>query len=314
MLDKILSSCKYVVDNAKDVTINYSKIDELIKSTKDIDNSHWLYNSPFGILDFDVKDIVNFLLVYHSVGFSYWGNPKWTIKTENGELDGAYAMMYVLINQMKRDKEFLDADNLQRMTREELQEILKGNIELPLFNQRYDNLISIGKAINERMRGDFYSYIKDITTDNALVELIIQTFNVFNDVSSYSDKPVYFYKLAQLLVSDILHIRALKENINVDYTHLVGCADYKIPQVLRGMGMLKYSEDLSNMVDNKRELLPNSGHEIEIRASMLVAINVITEKLNNGICLIIINDFIWLKGQDKTLELKPYHLTRTKFY
>lgn len=308
MLNKVLESCKYVVDNAKDVKINSSKIDELVTDMSIINSSHWLENSPFEILDFDVKDIVNFLLVYHSIGFSYWGSPKWTIETESGELDGAYAMMYVLINQMKNDT------NLHNITKDELKKMLKGNVEIPLFEQRYSNLSSIGKAVNSNMNGDFYNYIKGITNDSELFDLIISNFDVFDDVSNYNGKPVYFYKLAQLLVSDILHIRELKEKITVDYTNLVGCADYKIPQVLRSLGILEYSQELSSIIDSKTEMQKDSSYEVEIRASMLIAIDIINSKLNDKTCPIIINDFIWLKGQDKTREIRPYHLTRTRFY
>ena len=60
------------------------------------------------------------------------------------------------------------------------------------------------------------------------------------------------YKLAQLLTSDILHIRELKENIKVDYSHLVGCADYKIPQVMRGLGILEYNRKLADIIDNRK--------------------------------------------------------------
>ena len=127
-------------------------------------------------------------------------------------------------------------------------------------------------------------------------------------------KKIYFYKLAQLLTSDILHIRELKENIKVDYSHLVGCSDYKIPQVMRGLGILEYSDKLSNIIDNKKEIEVNSEYEIEIRANMLVAIDLIKKKLENKVCAIDINDYIWSQGRNKTIELKPYHLTRNTNY
>ena len=57
-----------------------------------------------------------------------------------------------------------------------------------------------------------------------------------------------------MLTSDILHIRELKENIRMDYSHLIGCADYKIPQVMRGLGILEYNDKLANIIDNKKEI------------------------------------------------------------
>ena len=47
---------------------------------------------------------------------------------------------------------------------------------------------------------------------------------------------------------------------------------------------------------------------------MLVAINLIKEKLENKVCAINVNDYIWSQGRNKTIELKPYHLTRNTNY
>ena len=134
------------------------------------------------------------------------------------------------------------------------------------------------------------------------------------DERTYNNQTIYFYKLAQLLTSDILHIREQKEKIEVDYTHLVGCADYKIPQVLRGLGILVYDKELSELVDNKKGVEENSIYEVEIRANMIVAINLIKKELNDKVDAIDINDIIWSFSQDKTKKLLPYHLTRTLSY
>lgn len=47
---------------------------------------------------------------------------------------------------------------------------------------------------------------------------------------------------------------------------------------------------------------------------MLVAIDLIKKKLKNKACAIDINDYIWSKGRNKNIELKPYHLTRNINY
>ena len=164
------------------------------------------------------------------------------------------------------------------------------------------------------MNRNFYLFIKDITSDVELFEIITKYFENFKDERTYNNKKIYFYKLAQLLTSDILHIRELKENVKVDYSHLVGCSDYKIPQVMRGLGILEYSENLANIIDNKKEIEVNSEYEVEIRANMIVVIDLIKEKLENKVCAIDINDYIWSQGRNKSLELKPYHLTRNTNY
>ena len=306
MLDKIVSTTQYVANNSINVKINEEKINEFVKSIKEIKLSHWLSYSPYNLLDLPIEMIINLLLVYESIDFSFWGNPKWTIDTNNGKEDGGIALLYAIFKYVK-DKNTTDFSNI---TKDEFSNILKGNVEIPLFEERFNIIRNVSRIVNEKMNGSFCEFINNINIDEELFEIIISHFPNFKDERTYNNKTIYFYKLAQLLTSDILHIREIKENIKVDYSHLVGCADYKIPQVMRGMGMLNYSDKLSNIIDSKKEIEVNSEYEVEIRSNMLVVIDLIKKKLENRVCAIDINDYIWSQGKNKNIKLKPYHLTR----
>ena len=314
MLKEVLKTCNYVVNNSKYVKINYDKIDNLIEELLQFNNVHYLTKVPYKVYEMNTKDIVNFLLIYDSIDFSFWGNPKWTIKVEDKELDGGIALLHCIYNLFK-DKDSVEVYKyLENISLEEFKNILKGNVEIPLLEERYHIVTSIAKVVNNKMNGNFYEYIKDITTDIELFNIIINNFNSFNDTREYKGTTIHFYKLAQLLVSDILHVIENKEQIKVDYSNLLGCADYKIPQVLESLNILEYNEELLEIIENKKEIEENSSYEVEIRASMIIVIDYIYNKINRTIARIDINDFIWSKGQDKTKVYKPYHLTRTTSY
>jgi len=308
IFDKISSTCSYVIEKSKDVTINYVKIDELLKN--DIPRGkHWGESNAFGFMDHDIRKIVNFLLLYQSICFSFWGENKWSIKTDNyGLLDGSQALMYIFMNNLDF---FTDFKQLQNMSFKKYKTMMQGNYELPLLKERYEILISIAKVVNEKMNGDFYNYIKDVKDDRILFNIIIDNFQEFKDERTYEGKTIYFYKLASLLTSDIMHARNLKEKEKYDFSHIVGCSDYKIPQILRDLGLTTYSEELANLVDNKIELNYNSSYEVEIRAATIVIINYIKSKKN--LCGMEINDFLWLESQ-KINSTKPYHRTRSTSY
>ncbi len=310
MLDEIIKSCEYVANNSKSVKINEKELDKFIETIKEIKLKHWLSFSPYNLLDLPTEIIINFLLIYEAIDFSFWGNPKWTVDTNKGREDGSIALLYAILKYVK----YKNTTDFSNMTKDEFGKILKGNIEIPLFEERYKIITNVSKTVNEKMNGNFYKFIKNITTDTELFEIIINYFPNFKDERIYKDKPIYLYKLAQLLTSDILHIRELKENIKVDYSHLIGCADYKIPQVMRGLGILEYSDELAYIIDNRREIEVNSEYEIEIRANMLVVIDLIKKRLGNKVYSIDINDYIWSQGRNKNIELKPYHLTRNTNY
>ena len=177
----------------------------------------------------------------------------------------------------------------------------------------YSNLVEMNNLL-KRSGKSFYELIKDLNVDSQLFEFIVSNLDYFKDVSTYDGEEVLFYKRAQLLTSDILHVREKKEQIDVDYSHLIGCADYKIPQVMRCYGMLEFSESLADRVDNKVKLEEGSKEEVEIRSNTLKVIDYIYEKLDRKYSRMDINDFIWLLGQDKSKMTKPYHRTLTKHY
>jgi hypothetical protein len=79
-------------------------------------------------------------------------------------------------------------------------------------------------------------------------------------------------------------------------------------------GILKYDNELALLLESKTPIEENSEYEVEIRAGMIVVVNYIWNRINKIIDRIDINDFIWSKGQDKTKQYKPYHLTRTTSY
>ncbi len=309
-LEKVLTTSYFVVENAKHVEINQTAIQNFVKENNFEKSSHWLASNPFHLLDLKIEDIVNFLVIFDSIDCSFWGNPKWQMETKDGKEDGSFALMYALLK-LRKEKGHL---NFQEISFDEFRKCLAGNVEIPLLKERYDTVFEISKTINEKMNGNFYQYIKNITSDFLLFHTIIQHFPSLEDSRTYLGKKVYFYKLAQLLTSDILNIRKIKENISVDCSHLVGCSDYKIPQVLRGLGILGYDKELSKIVDNQEEIEENSSYEVEIRASMIVAIDLLKKELKNKMDAIDINDIIWTFSQDKTRKLLPYHLTRTMNY
>lgn len=314
MLNKVLKTIRFVVDNAKHVKINYDKANQLIDELLRFDNVHYLTKVPYGVYDMNTRDIINFLLIYDSIDFSFWGNPKWTIDANGKDLDGGIALLHCIFNLFNGRDSIEVYQQLENMSLDEFKEILKGNVEIPLLEERYKIVTGIAKIVNSKMNGNFYDHIKEMNTDQQIFETILSNFNSFEDTRSYNGQTIYFYKLAQLLTSDILHVIEIKEQKEVNYSSLLGCADYKIPQVMQGFGILEYDAELSSLLESKTKIEENSEYEVEIRASMIVVINYIWEQIDKSIDRIDINDFVWSKGQDKTKKYKPYHLTRTVSY
>lgn len=312
MFEQIIEEADYVVANSKSVTIHYDKIDPLFEELKQFQHKHYLLNNPFGMMDLTIEQQVNFLLIYDSIIFSFWGNPKWSIVVENELFDGSYALLYCLLTMFKEHEAVFQW--IQTASDDELRNIFKGTVEIPLLQERISILKNISQIVMEQMGGNFYLAVKEKQTDTELFAYLISNFPNLEDERFYLNHSIPFYKLGQLLTSDILHLREYSEKKPMIYSNLVGCADYKIPQVLNNLGILEYSHELINHILEKKELPENHEWEVEIRASMLVVIDDIYQKLGATIPRIDINDFLWSKGTMKQKTDHPYHLTRTTNY
>ena len=170
ILSKINSSTKYVSENSRYVKINYERLNKIIDKLDISKITYWLDSNPYGLLDLSCEEIINFLLIYHTIGdYCFWGDPKWEIKTQNGKIiDGSYAMLYLLMKRYKSRKSF-------DMSEEEFKEFLKGNVEIPLFKDRYQNLVIMNNFLRER-KMSFYELIKNFYNDEDLIDFIISNF------------------------------------------------------------------------------------------------------------------------------------------
>lgn len=77
-----------MVDYVRHVKINYSKANDLIEELLKFEYIHYLVEVPYDIYHMSTKNVINFLLIYDSINFSFWGDSKWTIDVNRKQLDG----------------------------------------------------------------------------------------------------------------------------------------------------------------------------------------------------------------------------------
>lgn len=318
-MNRILKSTKFVVDHADFVKINKDKINDFASTFTHEHVKHWLIESPYDISELDNEKKLTFLLIFNTMSFSYWGEPKWTIEYHGKNYDGAWGMIVALGRALEENVPILDFNFLSKIKKSELAEVLRGNTKIPLFEERWKLIRKVGRIITKKYNGNFSNLVRKANGDaTKLSDLVIKELKVFDDVSKYKSKRIYFYKRAQLLVSDIYQFFGGKDHGALKNTEeLTACADYKLPQVLRKLGILYYSPELAKKIDNKTQIHSDTNEEVEIRACTIWAIELIKNELKKripDIDAIHVNDHIWLAGQVKSSNDKPYHLTRTIAY
>lgn len=317
-MNKILETTKFVIENSDFVKINLEKVVEFSKNFNPDKTDHWLNAAPFIFSHFSDEDKLHFLFVFNALSFSYWGEPKWTVEYKGKKHDGAWGMILALGRGIEEGATLTNFEFCSKISKEEFAHILRGNIEIPLLEERWKILREIGLNMTSKFGGKAKNLIDEANGDaQKLLELIVQNFPSFLDTAIYKAKEIYLYKRTQLLVADIFQIFGGKnfgalENMD----QITACADYKLPLILRNLGVLEYTPALAEKIDNKIEIQKGSAEETEIRSSTIWAVEFIkkeVKKRSPQIMSFQINDDLWLATQEKN-NGKPYHLTRTTAY
>lgn len=318
-MSQVLATTQKVLDQAKLVRINQQKVQEFAQNFQHSKTHHWMNVAPFDFSGLTVEERLHFIFLYNAVSFSFWGEPKWTIEHEGKFWDGAWGMIIALGRGIKEGVPLLDFKSTSSITRQDFAQVLKGNIEIPLFEERYQILQAVGRVMTDEFGGKVSRLVKQAEGDALrLLDLIVNRFPSFHDASMYNGKEICFYKRAQLLTADISQFFTGTEFGDLSQVgELTACADYKLPQILRKQGVLEYTDELAQRIDQKFEIPHGSAEEVEIRAHTIWAVELITREVRKVAPTVIpieVSDHLWLATQQKYPDDKPYHRTRTTAY
>lgn len=128
--------------------------------------------------------------------------------------------------------------------------------------------------------------IRAFNGGRGLVELLVAKFPIAygEDIQELYSLKFPFYKRAQL-VAVLLHGRSLDSRGILppvaDIDEVGPIVDYEVPKPLRREGILKYSEELAELVDNWRPVLRDSDMEIEHRGATAVGVFEFLKRLNS---------------------------------
>ena len=315
---QIIESLLPLTENMRFVTIDREKLSAFCSHLhgRHFLASAWDQDFIYPPLD---KSGIDYFLVFNSINFCYWGSPKWTVTYRDHDRDGAWGMLAALTRALEEEHPILEGDYLAGLTQGDLTRILRGNVTIPLFPQRLNILREAGKVLAAGFEGHFHHLLEAAEGSAVkLVNLLVENFPSFDDSVDWEGHHLLFYKRAQLGVAMLgERWHAHKIDLFGDLDQLTVSADYKLPQVLRNLEILKYAPPLARMIDEKRRIPANSREELEIRAATIMAGEIMTELLQKrikGVTPQHVDRLIWLAGQKKTSRDKPYHRTLTIAY
>lgn len=324
----VLTSTKRVVERSKDVQIDADAVERAAESLTAQASSpqpEWeQYLHPQAESD---AEQANLVLVLDALNFCFWPppgafQPRWRVGYQGADYDGYLALALALRKAVQRGIPLGDASTLAKITAGELARVLAGvpgSLPPPLLDARLAHLQEVGAILERDWGNSFATMIKEANGSAAtLLRLVVDAFPSFADVSTYDGQPVMFYKRAQILIADLVGAFA-GERLGQfhDLDVLTAFADYKVPQMLRQLGVLHYSEDLSETLRRLDLIPPGDPREVEIRAATIWGVEELRlalERLGVRRAAHELDWLLWRASQDLPDATEPYHRTLTVAY
>lgn len=333
----VLSSTAAVMASAHDVRIDMAAVhavaDRLARQEVAPEWDAALHYRATG-LDADERTAV-WLLLLDALNFCFWGqgaDPSvcWRVEWKDELTDGYMALVAALRRGIEEGQELHSASWLACVEGEDVAHLLRpaeGHPEIPLFEARVHNLRELGRGLLALDSETPATALITLANGSAvsLVREVVRRFPSFKDIAIWTrtdtglpGHEVRFYKRAQILVGDLaggLAPSPLGQFHDLD--KLTAFADYKVPQVLRQLGILRYSDSLAGRITRREHLLPGSADEIEIRAGTIWGCELVRQALDERGRTVSAHELDWLlwtMGQSLPAGSEPYHLTPTIFY
>ncbi len=307
-----------VMARSQDVSLNLTEIAATARRLVEAGAPTPAWNTHYHY-DGDERSVAAFILVLDTLNYCFWTEPRWTFDYHGEMLDGYWALAASLKTAILSGHPALDASFLAQIRREQLAELLGGQGELGLMDQRAAGLRRLGRLALDRRGGDLAALVGSAGGDAIrLVELARDSMPSFRDCAQYDGATVWLLKRAQILAADLygaLGGTGLGDLRRID--RLTSFADYKVPQILRQFGILRYSDGLAQLVDSRTTIPAGSRQEVEIRAATVWGVELLLADLAAlGVerTAVQLDWLLWEESQKIDREAHPYHRTLTIYY
>jgi putative queuosine salvage protein len=314
----VLTSTRRVVDLSRLVAIDEDAVDRVAQTLAEVAAPPAAWDVEHHFVDGTART-AQYVLVLDALNFCFWGEPRWQVEHGGEWVNGHWALALSLKRAIQAGLPLLDARYLAGISSEDLAGILDGRGAIPLLEERAANLREVGGTLLDRYGGQFVEMVAAAAGSAvALVRLLVRDFPSFDDEAVYQGERVLFYKRAQICAADLAgSFGGESWGRFSDLDALTAFADYKVPQVLRRLGILRYVPDLAERIDHLDPLPPGSGPEVEIRASTIWGVELLREALarrGQRRTASQVDWLLWYLGQTPSPADRPYHRTRTIYY
>jgi hypothetical protein len=260
----------------------------------------------------------NFVLLTDALNFCFWSDEPWEVEYRGRTWKRTFAMMAGVLRAIEDDPSWLTADRWARAGLSDIDSVFGGLGSIPRPESRVKVLQETGQILGDRFGGQFSN--APVLVDyqaNRLAHLLADEFPSFRDVAYYKGQPVAFLKRAQICAADLHRVWTANGYPGLrDLEHLTVFADYRLPQLFRHEGLLRFSPELAGRIDRGELVAAGTQEEIEIRAATVCLGQLLNEhlrRLGRPADPWQLDYGLWQRAREPGVRV-PHHRTITDFY
>lgn len=245
-----------------------------------------------------LEQCVHFLLALNSINYQYWDVENGIFKRYSHEgkvgalaaFDGFVKLFNRVTHSQVDYATITEADLFTNF----------GNIP-----DLHGRLEIFKESLNPEKLHQAWIIIEDDVAKRKTID--VDTAQKISEIMPKSFEDPYLKKI-QLALYEIAQVYLQRGyEIHCDVTV---AADYQIPKVLEGMGVLAYSPELKKKIDSLEIIEQDSEEEKALRAATIIACEQISSQHN--IAIPALDRQLWLARND--FKDKQFHLTKTSRY
>ncbi|CAG5923701.1 unnamed protein product [Menidia menidia] len=341
MMEKPLlprESGQFVAEHSRDVSVvdaGVQKVAEMLYDLRHSDAltaSGWKTANPLAPAptsdqgSFYQHQALNWVFVVDTMNFSFWPekeNQQCEVTYKGTTYTGYMTLCASITRAMDEGIPITDPKYFSKISVEELGHVLRSDNDtpMPMLQERHQVLTEGGHVLLKH-GGSFRSFISQAGNDaQQMVEFIVENIPSYRDEATIS-----FYKRAQILVADFWGVMEARGQGNINIDWLTMFADYRVPQALVYLGVLRYSDTMMQALKNGELLCSGDRREVEIRGCSIWSVELIKEHLfklvkerDGQTCKVnsaIIDFYLWPFAKQHHTEMAhiPIHHTRCIYY
>lgn len=252
-------------------------------------------------------DVVQYLLVLDALNFCFWPD----------EGLGYADLAEGLRDGLRADSAALDAGRLAEATPATVSAWFGRPV--CLADERARLVREVGAALDASFGGRAARLVAAADGSAArLVALVTAHVPGFRDAAVAEGRIVPLLKRAQIFAADVWGaLGGAGLGTMRDVAALTTFADYRVPQILRDAGALRYAPGLAADVDALRPIGAGSAEEVAIRAATVQAVEAVRAALpgrGRAPTSVEVDWWLWHAAEARADAMAPHHRTLTVAY